>query len=115
MSQANVVVNTNLVVPSVGTRAYLNSLSKVVRPAQEIGAECRQIFSVRVRVVALVFGTFTRRSGIVETDDEQRIVDKTQASGVCSVLRKCLAQPRPSLSVLRRENADRGAGHLAGD
>jgi lipopolysaccharide biosynthesis protein len=71
-------MNPNLVVPPVGTRPYLNSLLKIIRSAKEVGAKRRQVFTIRVQVVVLAIDTFTRRCGVVETDDERCIVNKTR-------------------------------------
>ena len=70
-------------------------------------------FPVCISLVGvLVFNAFASGGGGVETDDEQCIINHTQAGGICLVLCERLAQPRPSLAVFGREDADGGTSNL---
>lgn len=46
---------TNLVIPPVGARPNLDTFSQIVRPAQEIGAQGRKIFSLSSEFASLHF------------------------------------------------------------
>ena len=63
-------------------------------------------------VGVLVSNAFVSGSGSVETDDEQCIINYTQAGSICSVLCERLVQPRPSLAVFGPEDTDGGMSNL---
>ena len=83
-------LKTDLVIPSVGARPNLDTLSQIVRPAQEIGAQSREIFTLCSRPTSLRSSLIVCRSSVIETYDEQSIVNKTQAGSVGFVLCKCV-------------------------
>jgi len=77
-----------LIIPTVRTCPYLHAPDKTISTTQEVPAKLRQPFW----------------RGVIEADDEQRLIDHTETCSVTTVLREGAAQAGPHLAVLGGEH-----------
>lgn len=88
--------NAYLVVPPIRTGAHLLTALKAISSAQEVAAEIGKVL----------------RSGVVETDNEESIVDDIKARFIVPVFGQHQTKSRPDFTVLGREHANSTACDL---